>query len=333
MNYRRVEIQTWIGASFSRLSAPPPNGRTLWLYFLCGPRTIAIPGVVLGREAVIADDLGWTLEGFREAFAEVFREGMAEADWKAGVVLLNRALIDGTGDPRASNTPQSPNVVKSWVKAFDNIPASPLKPEILRRLGAFTEGLGGGFAKAFQQAFAKALAHPSRIQEREVGSGKEEVSPSGGAGARDPSTPAPRTPPGPTNAEHACDRLNEARRELDPSAPPVDPFTDPAGARELYDRLKGYPPPIQRQKLDHALDVLIAKVKADGGPADDLRLGMLAGEKAWPRWVNGTVAGVSKPRSRGDPTSRPKTGLAATAEIVADRERPYVDPFKPRDRP
>ena len=160
--YRKVEVQVWTDEAFRALSSAQPNGQTLWLYLLTGPRTISIPGVVIGREAVMADDLGWTVEGFREAFAEAFREGLAEGDWKAGLVVLKKALIDSTGEPRDTTKPESPNVIKGWAKSWDEVPECALKSDLLQRLHRYSEALGEAFLKAFREAFAKPLAKPLR---------------------------------------------------------------------------------------------------------------------------------------------------------------------------
>lgn len=156
--YRRVEVGTWNDGGFRALSAPPPNGQTLWMYLLCGQRTISIPGVVVAREAVIADDLRWQVGSLREAMEEVIGEGMAKADWEAGLVVLPKALVDENGVPRESNKPQSANVVKGWAKAWQDIPDCALKIELLGTLRVFCSALPKAFADAFADAFAKPLA-------------------------------------------------------------------------------------------------------------------------------------------------------------------------------
>jgi Sec-independent protein translocase protein TatA len=162
--WRKVETGTWADERFRELSQ---NGRMLWLYLLCGHRTTTFPGLVVAREAVVADDLGWSLEAFREAFREASSKGMAKADWKAGLTLLPRALLDSAGEPRDTARPESPNVLKSWAKSWDEIPECPLKAEYLRHLGSFAEALGEGFTKAYLEGFRKALAKASANQEKE----------------------------------------------------------------------------------------------------------------------------------------------------------------------
>lgn len=159
--YRRIEVRLWIDERFRELSPPQPSGQFLWLYLLSGPRTTTYPGLVVAREAVMADDLGWSIEGFREVFSELEDRGMVCADWRTGVVILPRGLQDSSGEPRSAAKPESPNVIRKWAKSWDDIPDSPLKDEYLRLLASFAEALGGHYRKAFLQAFSKAMGKAS----------------------------------------------------------------------------------------------------------------------------------------------------------------------------
>jgi len=167
--YRKTEVGTWVDRGVQSLSAPPPNGQTLWWYLLTGQRTTIIPGVVVAREAVMADDLRWPLKGFRDAFEEIRDKGMAVADWDAGIVYLPKALLDSAGEPRELHRPQSLNVVKSWAKAWRELPECDLRTKILGDLETFCEAISEGFALAFDEAFAKARPKASSIQDQDAG--------------------------------------------------------------------------------------------------------------------------------------------------------------------
>lgn len=152
--YKKVETKLWGDAKFQRLSPAPPNGQTLWFRLLTGPETNQIPGLIPVGEAALSEALGWSLEGFRKAFEEVFQQGMAEADWRARLIWLPRACH--------YNTPESPNVVRGWGKVWEEIPESPLKVKAYQGLKDYCEGLGEGFSKAFGEAlpppFAESVA-------------------------------------------------------------------------------------------------------------------------------------------------------------------------------
>lgn len=152
----------WTDAAFRELSAAPPNAQTLWLYLLTSPFTVSIPGVIVASDVAMAAALGWTLEGFRKAFLEVEEKGLAKADWDAGVVVLEKALIESDGTARNTNKPGNPNVLKSWADTFDEVPDCELKSLILSRIESLSQSLSKAFSKAFEEAFRKALAKDGR---------------------------------------------------------------------------------------------------------------------------------------------------------------------------
>lgn len=157
--WRKIEPRMWGDAKVRKLSPAPPSGQTLWFRLLTGPETTLIPGVLVGFAEGMAAALGWPIEAFREAFAEVSREGLAKADWDAGLVWVPKAPLH--------NKPQSPNVVTSWRVAWDELPDSPMKAEVLQGLRGLCEGMGEGFSKAFRKAFPEAYAKPCPNQEQE----------------------------------------------------------------------------------------------------------------------------------------------------------------------
>lgn len=162
VRYRKIESRMWTDAAFRELSAAPPNAQTLWLYLLTSPFTVSIPGVIVASDVAMAAALGWTLEGFRKAFLEVEEKGLAKADWDAGVVVLEKALIESDGTARNTNKPGNPNVLKSWADTFDEVPDCELKSLILSRIESLSQSLSKGFGKAFEEAFRKALAKDGR---------------------------------------------------------------------------------------------------------------------------------------------------------------------------
>lgn len=196
------------------MSGPQPNAQTLWFNLLTGTRTIQIPGVVIGRAAVLADDLGWELESFRKAFDEVVAKGFAVADWDVGLVVLHRALIDSTGAPRESNRPANPNVLKSWAKAWDDIPECSLKCELLQTLASFAKALGKTYQVAFAKAFTKALAkaYPNASPKQDTGYRKQET--------------------GDRNQDRAL-----SAREVDPPIASIDPDPRATERREILGRV------------------------------------------------------------------------------------------------
>ncbi|MHC2115215.1 hypothetical protein ACYPJF_06895 [Stenotrophomonas geniculata] len=152
--YRKVEVKMWGDARFRRLTPMPPCGQGLWLYLITGPQTGPIPGLYRAGRAAMAEELGWEVEAFDKAFGEAFAQGMVEADFKARVVWVPKAI--------SHNRPESPNVVRGWRSEFDQIPECDLKWQALEHLRAIVCGLGEGFSKAFNETFGKPLPKSSR---------------------------------------------------------------------------------------------------------------------------------------------------------------------------
>lgn len=123
----------------------PPSGQGLWFFLLTGPHTGPIPGLFRAGRAAMAEELGWPMEAFDEAFEEVSAQGMAKADFVARLMWLPNAI--------KHNKPESPNVVKSWSTEFDLLPECPLKLEALEALKTFICALGPGFSGAFMGTF------------------------------------------------------------------------------------------------------------------------------------------------------------------------------------
>jgi hypothetical protein len=151
--YRKVPQKLWGDERFCALTRAQPSGQGLYLYLITGPHTGPIPGLFKAGRAALAEDLGWEIEAFDEAFAEVLRQGLAKADFKAKVVWLPDAI--------SVNRPESPNVVRSWAGEFDLIPECDLKREAYQALRASIHAVGEAFGKAFDEAIRKPSPKPS----------------------------------------------------------------------------------------------------------------------------------------------------------------------------
>lgn len=171
--YRKIDVRLWGDDRFQALSGLEPSGKALWLYLLTSPNTNSIPGLFRAGEAAMAEELGWPLKAFREAFGEVIAQGLAKADWKTRIVWIPKA--------QKYNRPESINVVVAWRVSWDELPECPLKVEAHQSLKALTDGMGEGFALAFAKACPMAKALPRAIQEQEQEPEQETPLPPSGA--------------------------------------------------------------------------------------------------------------------------------------------------------
>jgi len=156
--YRTVDIRIHSDEKYRNLTKPEPCGQYLFLYLLIGPHTGPIPGLFRLSLAGLADELGWTVETVSKPFAELFRNGMAKADWDARLVWLPNAL--------KYNPPANPNVIKGWAKAWDELPECSLKDEAYRAFSSFLDGYSEPFRNGFETV-SKPFGKPFRKQEQE----------------------------------------------------------------------------------------------------------------------------------------------------------------------
>ena len=103
----------------------------------------------------MAEELGWSVEAFDEAFQEVFDKGMAKADFKARLVWLPNAI--------KHNKPESPNVVRSWRVELDLLPECDLKNEAISHIRETFETIAPSYVQAFNEViFGGSLRHSSK---------------------------------------------------------------------------------------------------------------------------------------------------------------------------
>lgn len=151
--YRKVEVRTWADEKFHALSPMPASGQSLWLYLMTGPHTSRIPGLFRAGRAGMAEELGWELEDFNEAFREVIEQGMAKADFKSRLVWLPNAL--------KHNKPESPNVVVAWRSELDVLPECALRREATDFIRSFIAALGPSYLLAFDEEKAPKKDSPT----------------------------------------------------------------------------------------------------------------------------------------------------------------------------
>jgi len=166
--HRRISTRLWSDARFLALSPMRPSGQALWLYLLTGPHTGVVPGLFVAGPAGLAEALGWPLPATQRGLEEIIASGMAMLDPKTRLIFVPNAV--------KHNPPVSPNVVRAWRKAFDELPECALRDQAGRHVVATLKGFGKGFAEAFGQDFAEAPADPSPIQDQDQDQ-DQEVSP------------------------------------------------------------------------------------------------------------------------------------------------------------
>ena len=145
--HRRINVGLWHDSRFCSLSQSIANSRYLYLFLRVGPYSGVIPGLFLAHDLELADHLGWPLEAFHEAFAEIVAAKLVIVDWTAGVIWIPDALFD--------QPPQSLAVVRSWRKAWNEIPECAVKVEAYQYFLVHMSDLSQLFVKAFVETCVK----------------------------------------------------------------------------------------------------------------------------------------------------------------------------------
>ena len=157
MKYRKISPCIWNDAKVRELS----DKATLVLLFLLTHPHMTPLGAIRANGPGLACELGWSANAFRSAFEEILAQGIVREDTQAMLIWFPNFL--------KHNMPESPNVVKSWVGAFADLPESALKRNMLGKTAAVVAGLGEGFREAFREGFGEALrkSMPNQEQEQE----------------------------------------------------------------------------------------------------------------------------------------------------------------------
>lgn len=149
-NWRPVDVRLWGDRKFLACS---DGARLLWLFLLTCP-SLPLPGVVVGGDGALAEQIGWSPERLREGFAELARNGL-EVRREARIVWLPNAL--------KYQPPAGPNAIKCWGKKWDDVPEGDLKAEMWEALRIACKSWGVLFAKLFPKPIPEPIREPLGI--------------------------------------------------------------------------------------------------------------------------------------------------------------------------
>ncbi len=177
---RRINADSW----FRGLSHA---AQLLWFRLLTGPHVTQVAGLWPANEDGLARAFGYTLEGFREGFAELSKEPSRKgfprvmADWSAGVIWVPNAL------EFPANQPTNENVLKGWIPQLELVPECSLKTQALRHFTQWVKGNRKRFPKGLPEGFPKGLPEGSwQVSPQE----QEQEQEGGRAGSREDPAPA-----------------------------------------------------------------------------------------------------------------------------------------------
>ena len=146
--YRKISPCIWNDAKVRGLS---DKGKLTLFLLLTHPNMTSL-GALRANLPGLACELGWRTSVFARAFRELLDCGMARQDADAQLIWFPKFL--------KHNAPESPNVVRGWAAAFEELPECPLKLDVLAGAWATLAAFGEGFREAFREVFGEVLPKP-----------------------------------------------------------------------------------------------------------------------------------------------------------------------------
>ena len=144
--YRTVDVRLWSDRRFLSLS---DDGKLLWMFYLTCPQRLAIPGVIIGGEASLAEQLGWTVEQYRKGYQELLAKGMRVRSEGRVVWLTNALKYQAIAGPKA---------MTGMAKAWDDVPEGELKTKIWEELKIACKRWASLFTKLFPKHHGEGYA-------------------------------------------------------------------------------------------------------------------------------------------------------------------------------
>lgn len=154
--YRRIRSRLWLEREFQALSE---GEQLVALYCYSGPYTNGLGLYRLVPEAAAADFPHISADTFKRRFDAACRAFNWRFDAAVRVIWIPAWLGD--------NSPQSPNVVKSWRSAFNEVPYCAVKAEAATAIQAFLKDKGEAFIEAFGEVLPEAFGNSFGIREQE----------------------------------------------------------------------------------------------------------------------------------------------------------------------
>lgn len=232
--YRKIDVRTWTDEKFAKLS---DAAKLVFLHLLTGHHTTNLPAAFLATEESLQSFSGMGFETHSKGLQEVFRNGLATADFEHKLVFLPNGF--------RHNPPENPNVAKGWIGRIEELPDCPLKADVIRAaIQAVTDAMESAKPKArkdfetVSKRLAKGLETISKPRAVAVAVARTEAGAESGADAPDTAAgPSVPTPPAPPAA--LTDPASPVNQPLLTPVPPVEP---PKPKRERR------PPALSRQQ-------------------------------------------------------------------------------------
>jgi len=149
--YSKIERVILNDAKFNQLS---DDAQRVFFRLWVHPHLTSL-GAMRAAMGGLAGEMHWPASRFSQALAEITAQGMVQFDETAHLLWFPHFL--------KYNPPGSPNGVKSWGKAFDQLPACELKETLKQQVPVYVSTLPRTFQAALPAVF---LDTSNTIKER-----------------------------------------------------------------------------------------------------------------------------------------------------------------------
>lgn len=283
VRYRKIPITIWNDSDFRGFS---DAAKLLYFVLSTHPHTTSV-GALRANVPGLACELSWTVEAFREALSEALGKGWAKYDERASLIWLPAFL--------KHNAPESPNVIRSWVGGFAELPECPLKDEISQAVKDYTEGLSEGFRKAFREAWP----HPSPNKKKEKKEEKEEENPLSVGTTVNEDRAGARVVPGEEEALRAACEVKGKRGESRKPSPAMSPAstgtTDKSEGMQNFEALRAlWDKGARKEGMYEGLPAWVALREQANYPGDAEVLAAAQATIAARRWRHGFAPGLAR---------------------------------------
>ena len=145
-HYRKIDTRILLDQKFNQLST---QARLVFLHLLIHPNLTSL-GAMHASLSSLACELNWLVDQVQETIDVLAQKGMVRYDEQARFVWLPNFL--------KYNTPESPNVIKSWETAFSYLPECTLQKQLILHVQQFVATLPMAFQDALPACFHEVVA-------------------------------------------------------------------------------------------------------------------------------------------------------------------------------
>lgn len=161
--YRKITTAIWNDEKIRKLS----HGAQLVFLRLLTHQSLTGLGAMRTTRVLLAIDFDFRQKEFDRYFDELLSQGLIKIDEEAKLLVLPNFI--------KHNSPESPNVIKSWPKGRDELPECSLLREVLWRACEEATAKGEGFKKAFQESFPELFEKTLSNQEQKQAINQEQT--------------------------------------------------------------------------------------------------------------------------------------------------------------